>query len=62
MKASEVQIGQRYYAKVNNRVTTVRIVEQTPYMRGRSPLYLAINERTNRKLMLTPRRLRMVAE
>jgi hypothetical protein len=62
MKAKDIKVGGRYYARVNGHITVVRVVEQTPYMRGKMPLYYAVSEKTNRRVLLTPRRLQMPAE
>jgi hypothetical protein len=58
MKNKAVALGGRYYAKVSGNVVVVRVLMQSPYMRGNMPLYYAVNESTGRRILISPRRLR----
>lgn len=66
MKLSEIQVGQRYAAKVSGRLQTVRVVEvkQVPPHSWSSrsvwrTLIIAVNEATRRRLTIrSPQRLR----
>jgi hypothetical protein len=58
MKANQVVPGGRYYAKISGKLSIVRVLMQSPYMRGNVPLYYAVNEATGRRILISPRRLR----
>jgi hypothetical protein len=58
MKVRQVMSGGRYYAKISGKLSIVRVLMQSPYMRGNMPLYYAVNEATGRRILISPRRLR----
>jgi len=58
MKARQVSIGGRYYAKISGKLVVVRVLVQSPYTRGNLPLFYAVNEATGRRILISPRRLR----
>jgi hypothetical protein len=62
MKQAQVEIGQRYLAKVSGRLVTVRVVGRSPYKRGSFELFDAVNLATGRRLLITAARLRGRAE
>jgi hypothetical protein len=61
MKNEAVISGGRYYAKISGKLVIVRVLVQSPYVRGNMPLYYAVNEATGRRILISPRRLRGVA-
>ena len=62
MKTKEIEIGQRYLAKVSGRLVTVRVVGRSLYKRGQFELFDAVNLATGRRLLITAARLRGHAE
>jgi hypothetical protein len=62
MKTKEIEIGQRYLAKVSGRLVTVRVVGRSPYKRGQFELFDAVNLATGRRLYISAARLRGRAE
>jgi hypothetical protein len=58
MKNKAVIPGGRYYAKISGKLVIVRILMQSPYVRGNMPIYFAVNEATGRRILISPRRLR----
>jgi hypothetical protein len=62
MKASEISVGRRYFAKISGTVVTIRVLQVDemvqPWTGRRVTKYRCLNERTNRVVLLSLMRLR----
>jgi hypothetical protein len=57
MRQQEVTVGGKYFAKISGDLTIVRIIDRTPYRRGRLDVFEAVNLETGRRVHVTSARL-----
>jgi hypothetical protein len=65
MKANQIEVGGRYFAKISGNIVTIRVLQVDemvqPWSGRQVTKYRCLNERTNRVVLLSLMRLRGVA-